>query len=44
MNYEDYEDSSYTYTDISIMSLLLGGMVASMLLVVNVKSISLTIN
>lgn len=39
----NYEDSDYTYTDISIMSLLIGGAVASMLLVINCKSISITI-
>ncbi len=43
MNYEDYNDSNYTKTDITIMSLLVGGAVACMLLCVKCKSISITI-
>ncbi len=39
----NYEDSNYTKTDILIMSLLVGGAVASILMVVNVKSILITI-
>jgi hypothetical protein len=43
MNYEDYEDSNYTNTDITVMSLLVGGAVACMLLCIKCKSISITI-
>jgi len=39
----NYEDSNYTNNDILIMSLLVGGAVASILMVVNVKSILITI-
>lgn len=39
----NYEDSNYTKTDILTLSLLVGGAIASILLIVNVKSISITI-
>lgn len=43
MDYEDCDNSNYTYTDISVMSLLVGGAVACMLLFAKCKSISFTI-